>query len=54
MKAVEWFGKKWPLDLEMQDKIRAHVNELPDEKRDDYIKYLTGFCEFKMNFNKGD
>lgn len=49
---VPWYNKKWPIDEEMQEKIRAHVKSLPDDKKEDYIKFLTGHCEYKMTFGE--
>jgi len=49
---VEWYGKEWPLDIAIQEKIRAHVKSLPDNKREDYIKFLVGHCKYKMTFGE--
>lgn len=49
---VPWYGKNWPLEVEMQEKIRAHVKALPDDKREDYIKFLIGYCGYKMTFGE--
>jgi hypothetical protein len=48
---VPWAGKEWPVSEEMQEKIRAHVKTLNEgDQRDNYIKYLTGHCGYKMTF----
>lgn len=30
--------------------LKAHIAELPENKRDDYIKYLKSCCEFPSTF----
>ena len=49
---VPWYGKEWPISEELQEQVRKHVRELPADKREDYIKFLTGHCKYKMTFGE--
>ncbi len=30
--------------------VKAHINDLPEEKREEYLKYLKSLCKFPQDF----